>query len=161
MTMRLRRLRLFAGPGIGPVPSYPHRKIQSAVMAPPGAALAEPDQGARPPPGTLARAGARSGARSGGVQSHESSKRPRLNPLLSLETIDTDQNPARANQLGVRVYNTAILQTRARRVEVVSSDDHEIALAMLRAMRERDIVICFGTGHGEYQIDNFRASNAL
>ncbi|MGC1559770.1 MAG: Gldg family protein [Bradyrhizobium sp.] len=79
----------------------------------------------------------------------------RLNPLLRLETIDTDQNPARANQLGVRVYNTAVLQTRARRVEVVSSDDHEIALAMLRAMRERDIVICFGTGHGEYQIDNF------
>lgn len=34
--MRLRRLRPFAGPRIGPVPSYPHRKLQSAVMAPPG-----------------------------------------------------------------------------------------------------------------------------
>jgi hypothetical protein len=79
----------------------------------------------------------------------------RLNPLLKLETYDTDQNPARANQLGVRVYNTAILQTKERRVEVVSSDDHEIALGILRAMRERDVVICFGTGHGEYQIDNF------
>jgi len=79
----------------------------------------------------------------------------RLNPLLRLDTVDTDQNPARANQLGVRVYNTAILRTSARRVEVVSSDDHEIALGMLRAMRERNIVICFGTGHGEYQIDNF------
>ncbi|MDR3467571.1 MAG: Gldg family protein [Xanthobacteraceae bacterium] len=79
----------------------------------------------------------------------------RLNPQLRLETVDTDQNPARANQLGVRVYNTAILRTSTRRVEVVSSDDHEIALGMLRAMRERDVVICFGTGHGEYQIDNF------
>jgi hypothetical protein len=79
----------------------------------------------------------------------------RLNSNLKLETVDTDQNPARANQLGVRVYNTAILQSRTRRVEVVSSDDQEIALGMLRAMRERDITICFGTGHGEYQIDNF------
>jgi hypothetical protein len=34
--MRLRRLRPFAGPRIGPVPSYPHRKLQSAVMGPPG-----------------------------------------------------------------------------------------------------------------------------
>ena len=79
----------------------------------------------------------------------------RLNSNLKLEIVDTDQNPARANQLGVRVYNTAILQSSTRRVEVVGSDDHELAIAMLRAMRERDIVICFGTGHGEYQIDNF------
>jgi hypothetical protein len=79
-----------------------------------------------------------------------------LNPMLRLELIDTDQNPARATEMGVRIYNTAIMRTSARRVEVVTTDDNEIAFAMLRAMRERDIVICFATGHGEYDIDNFQ-----
>jgi hypothetical protein len=79
----------------------------------------------------------------------------RLNPMLRLELVDTDQNPARANELGVRIYNTAVLRTPERRIEVLTTDDREIALAILRATRERETVICFATGHGEYDIDNF------
>ncbi|HEV2548748.1 MAG TPA: Gldg family protein [Stellaceae bacterium] len=79
----------------------------------------------------------------------------RLNPMLRLETVDTDQNPARANELGVRIYNTAVVRSADRRIEVLTTDDREIALAILRATRERETVICFATGHGEYDIDNF------
>jgi hypothetical protein len=79
----------------------------------------------------------------------------RLNPMLRLETVDTDQNPARANELGVRIYNTAVVRSGDRRIEVLTTDDQEIALAMLRATRARETVICFATGHGEYDIDNF------
>ena len=38
---------------------------------------------------------------------------------------------------------------------MVSTDDREIALGILRALRRRQPVVCFATGHGEYDIDNF------
>jgi gliding motility-associatede transport system auxiliary component len=79
----------------------------------------------------------------------------RLNPNLRVETVDTDQNPALANRMGVRVYNTAVLRAGDRRIEVLTTDERDIALAILRVTRARETVICFATGHGEYDIDNF------
>jgi gliding motility-associatede transport system auxiliary component len=79
----------------------------------------------------------------------------RLNPKLRVATVDADQNPALANRMGVRVYNTAVLRAGTRRVEVFTTDEREIALAMLRVTRGRDTVVCFLAGHGEYDIDNF------
>jgi ABC-type uncharacterized transport system len=79
----------------------------------------------------------------------------RLNPRLAVETIDIDRNPARASALGVRLYNTAIIRVGENRVEVVGTDDREIALGVLRALRHRQPLVCFATGHGEYDIDNF------
>ena len=79
----------------------------------------------------------------------------RLNPHLAVETIDSDQHPALANQLGVQVYNTAVVRAGDRRIQVITTDEQEIALAILRAIRARETVICFATGHGEYDIDNF------
>ena len=38
---------------------------------------------------------------------------------------------------------------------MVTTDDREIALALLRLMRQRELVVCFAAGHGEYDIDNF------
>ena len=79
----------------------------------------------------------------------------RLNPLLEVEAVDSDQHPALANRMGVQVYNTAVVRAGERRIEVVSTDEQEIALAILRAVRGRDKTVCFATGHGEYDIDNF------
>ena len=79
----------------------------------------------------------------------------RLNPNLRVEVVDTDQSPARANRMGVRVYNTAVLSAGDRRIEVLTTDERDIALAILRVTRARETVICFATGHGEYDIDNF------
>jgi hypothetical protein len=79
----------------------------------------------------------------------------RLNPRLEVDTVDSDQHPALANQMGVQVYNTAVVRAGDRRVQVVTTDEEEIALAILRAIRARETVICFATGHGEYDIDNF------
>jgi hypothetical protein len=79
----------------------------------------------------------------------------RLNPYLRVDVVDTDQNPARANRMGVRVYNTAVLHAGDRRIEVLTTDERDIALAILRVTRARETVICFVTGHGEYDIDNF------
>jgi ABC-type uncharacterized transport system len=79
----------------------------------------------------------------------------RLNPLLAVETVDIDRNPARASAFGVQLYNTAVIVTQSHRLQVLTTDDREIALGILRALRRRQPVVCFATGHGEYDIDNF------
>ena len=63
--------------------------------------------------------------------------------------------PGAGQQSGVRTYNSAMLRLGERRIEVVTTDDREIALAMLRLLRPtRDRDLLRG-GHGEYDIDNF------
>jgi hypothetical protein len=79
----------------------------------------------------------------------------RLNPKLAVESVDIDRNPARASALGVRLYNTAVIRAGENRVEVISTEDREIALGILRAIRRHQPLVCFATGHGEYDIDNF------
>ena len=79
----------------------------------------------------------------------------RLNGNFRVQLIDADQNPALASSQGVRTYNSAVLRLGERRVEVITTDDREIALGVLRLLRTREVVICFASGHGEYDIDNF------
>ena len=79
----------------------------------------------------------------------------RENANFRVQLIDADQNPAQASSLGVRTYNSALLRLGERRVEVITTDDREIALGVLRLLRKRQVVICFAAGHGEYDIDNF------
>ena len=67
----------------------------------------------------------------------------------------SDQHPALASQLGVQVYNTAVVEAAGRRIQVITTDEADIALAILRALRARETTICFATGHGEYDIYNF------
>lgn len=83
------------------------------------------------------------------------SRLERQNANFRVQLIDADQNPALASSLGVRTYNSAVLRAGGRRVEVVTTDDREVALALLRLLRQREIVVCFAAGHGEYDIDNF------
>lgn len=79
----------------------------------------------------------------------------KLNPRLRVQTVDPDQNPALANRLGVRLYNAALLTAGEERVEIVTTDDREIALGILRLLRRDLRPVCFAAGHGEYDIDNF------
>jgi hypothetical protein len=79
----------------------------------------------------------------------------RLNPMLAVETVDIDRNPARASAFGVQLYNTAVIVTQSHRLQVLTTDDREIALGILRALRRQQPVVCFASGHGEYDIDNF------
>jgi hypothetical protein len=79
----------------------------------------------------------------------------RENANFRVRLIDADQNPALASSLGVRTYNSAVLRSGDRRIEVVTTDDREIALGLLRLLRKREIVICFASANGEYDIDNF------
>lgn len=79
----------------------------------------------------------------------------RQNANLRVRLVDADRNPALASSQGVRVYNAAVLQANGRRVEVITTDDREIGLGLLRLLRRKETAICFSSGHGEYDIDNF------
>lgn len=78
----------------------------------------------------------------------------RTAPRLKVRTVDPDQQPALANQMGVRMNNAALLMSQGRRIEVISTDDREIALGITRLLRDDRRALCFATGHGEYDIDN-------
>jgi ABC-type uncharacterized transport system involved in gliding motility auxiliary subunit len=79
----------------------------------------------------------------------------KVTPHLKVRTVDPDQQPALASQLGVRMYNAALLVKGERRIEVITTEDREIALGLLRLLRSDKRPLCFLAGHGEYDIDNF------
>ena len=79
----------------------------------------------------------------------------KVTPHLKVRVIDPDQQPALASQLGVRMYNAALLIAGERRIEVITTEDREIALGLLRLLRSDKRPLCFLSGHGEYDTDNF------
>jgi hypothetical protein len=78
----------------------------------------------------------------------------RTHPRLHVRTVDPDQQPGLASRYGVRVYNVAVLEAEGRRIEVVSTEDRDLALGILRLTRREGKTICFAAGHNEYDIDN-------
>jgi gliding motility-associatede transport system auxiliary component len=78
----------------------------------------------------------------------------RSSPRLHVRTVDPDQQPGLASRYAVRVYNVAVLETGGKRIQVVSTEDRDLALGILRLTRTEEKTICFATGHSEYDIDN-------
>ncbi|MBV8398347.1 MAG: Gldg family protein [Acetobacteraceae bacterium] len=69
---------------------------------------------------------------------------------LHFTHVDLDEHPAEARALGVRIYNTAVIETQGRRLQVENTVDlHQMAFGLLRALNERQETACFITGHGE------------
>jgi hypothetical protein len=79
----------------------------------------------------------------------------RRNPRLRVRTVDPDRQPTVADTYGVRIYNAAVLESGGRRIQVMSTDENQIALGILRVVRERLTTVCFMEGHDEYPVENF------
>src|SRR6266542_66862 len=79
----------------------------------------------------------------------------RRNPRLRVRTVDPDRQPTVADTFGVRIYNAAVLEADGRRIQVMSTDENQIALGILRVVREQVTTVCFMEGHDEYPIENF------
>ena len=79
----------------------------------------------------------------------------RRNPRLHVRTVDPDKQPSVADTYGVRIYNAAVLESDDRRIQVFSTDENQIALGILRVLRERVTTVCFIEGHNEYPMENF------
>jgi hypothetical protein len=74
----------------------------------------------------------------------------RNHPLFAFRAIDLDKEPGTARDIGVRAYNTAVLQAGDRKVLVENLiDPARLGFAALRALRKRTETVCFVTGHGE------------
>ncbi len=74
----------------------------------------------------------------------------RGHPLFAFRAIDLDKEPGLARDVGVRAYNTAVLEAGGRKVAVENTTDPtRLAYAALRVLKERVETICFVTGHGE------------
>lgn len=79
----------------------------------------------------------------------------RRNPRLHVRTVDPDKQPTVADTYGIRIYNAAVLETGGRRIQVMSTDENQIALGILRVTRDRVTTVCFIEGHNEYPMENF------
>jgi hypothetical protein len=79
----------------------------------------------------------------------------RRNPRLRVRTVDPDKQPTVADTYGVRIYNAAVLESGGRRIQVMSTDENQIALGILRVVREQLTTVCFMEGHDEYPVENF------
>jgi len=79
----------------------------------------------------------------------------RRSPHLHLKTIDPDRQPTLAENYGMKVYNAAVLEFGGRRVLVQSTDESDVAIGILRVLRESVITVCFLEGHNELPMDNF------
>jgi hypothetical protein len=79
----------------------------------------------------------------------------RSSPRLHVRAVDPDHHPGLANKLGVRLYNVAVLESGDRRIQVLTTNDRDIALGLLRLTRAFVKTICFAVGHAEYDIENF------
>ncbi len=72
-------------------------------------------------------------------------------PLLRVDAVELDRQPALARRYEVQSYNTAVVETEGRAVKVERTTDlAQIALGALRALRQQTPVVCFVTGHGEF-----------
>ena len=76
------------------------------------------------------------------------------NSQLTVEGIDPDKQPTLAATKGVKIYNAALIQAGDRQVIVQGTDEAEVAVGIQRALRERQVRVCFLEGHNEYSSDN-------
>jgi len=75
----------------------------------------------------------------------------RSNSHLHLRVVDPDTNPALARRYGVKLYNTAVVETDGRRAMVENTTDlAQMAFALVRVLREQVKTVCFVVGHGEF-----------
>jgi gliding motility-associatede transport system auxiliary component len=79
----------------------------------------------------------------------------RHSPYLHVRTVDPDRQPRLAETYGVRLYNAAVIEADGRRIQVMSTDENDLALGIQRALRQRVTTVCFMEGHGEYPFDSF------
>ncbi len=77
---------------------------------------------------------------------------------LKIEFVDPDRDPSRAKAVGVKKYGTVILQTggdketlKETRVEEVNEE--KLTNGLIKLLKDKNVTICFTTGHGEKLLD--------
>jgi hypothetical protein len=72
-------------------------------------------------------------------------------PHLTVHALDLDTELVAAREYGVKLYNTAVVETEGRRTQVENTVDlRQMAYAIERVLQRRALTVCFITGHGEH-----------
>jgi gliding motility-associatede transport system auxiliary component len=77
----------------------------------------------------------------------------RSNGKVSVEFVDPDQEPARAQQAGIKEYGTTVLTMGDRTQSVSGSRESDFTTGLLRLINPTQKKIYFTTGHNERKVD--------
>lgn len=77
---------------------------------------------------------------------------------LKVEYVDPDRDPTRAKSLGVKKYGTVILQMGGDKDPIKESrieelNEEKLTNALIKILKEKNITVCFTTGHGEKSLE--------
>lgn len=68
---------------------------------------------------------------------------------VTVEYVDPDQDPVKAEAMNIRAYGSLILHIGAARHEASSTSEQDITNAIITALKGGDRTVCVATGHGE------------
>ena len=72
-----------------------------------------------------------------------------ISPLVSVEYIDVDREPLRAQQYDVQSYGTVVFDYQGRIERVVSDTEQDLTNALIKAVEGEERTVYFVQGHGE------------
>lgn len=73
---------------------------------------------------------------------------------VSVEYVDPDEDPVKAEAMNIRSYGTLILHVGAERQEASSTSEQDITNAIITALKGQEKTACVATGHGESASDD-------
>jgi len=76
---------------------------------------------------------------------------------LSVEYIDPDSDPAKAELMRVRSYGTVFVETGGLREEANSTNEQDISNALIKLLKGEEKTACILSGHGEASVQDFQA----
>lgn len=80
----------------------------------------------------------------------------RASPLVTVQLVDLDREPALARTYGVRTYGTVVVETAGRRKVVYPAGEGLLVRAITSVTDPRPRLVCVSTGHGEREITTER-----
>ncbi|MBC7691037.1 MAG: GldG family protein [Methylotenera sp.] len=77
-----------------------------------------------------------------------------LNPKFEVEYVDPDKEPTRSKQAGIKAYGTLQLLVGARESKIDSANEEKLTNALIKLLKDKALVLCTITGHGEKDFDS-------
>lgn len=73
---------------------------------------------------------------------------------VTVEYIDPDSDPARAQEMSIRSYGATVIDIGGRREEAKSTSEEDITNRIIQTLRGEERTACFVLGHGEASPDD-------
>lgn len=74
---------------------------------------------------------------------------------FSYRFVDPDKEPTEARRFNIKEYNTSVVLAGDKEERIRTTEEKDLTNAIAKAVREREKVIYFLTGHGERSLEDF------